>query len=265
VVEAGEIKLLGMNRIVMAVSRTGLFVKGDYLIVESDRGQGMARALMDSRRTVASPGEGFDVVRRLSSKDAEAIMKRDEQRIEEARKAFKTMVKAAGLEMKLSNIEITRDEQKIVFYFTAPGRMDFRQLVRDLAHTLHSRIELRQIGVRDEAKAVGGLGPCGLPLCCASYMRDFMAVSMKLAKDQGLNLNPQKYSGMCGRLMCCLAYEAGVYKDLAKHAPRQGSRVKTPAGQAQVVDVALLRGRVKVRLENGEFKDFSFDEVSSRS
>ncbi len=265
VVETGKVRMLGTNIIMTAVSRQGVFMKSDVLVVESDRGHVLARALEDSYRTTAIGTKTCNVVRRLTPKDAETTLHRDAQRKQDAAQQFKAMVRKAGLNMKLSNIEITRDEQKIVFYFTAPGRVDFRQLVRDLAHELHSRIELRQIGVRDEARAIGGLGPCGHPLCCASYMSDFTAVSMRFAKEQGLTLNPQKYSGMCGRLMCCLAYEANVYKDLYKQAPRQGRTVTTPKGKGQVLEVLLLQGRARVRLENGDIEEFPFSDIQSKS
>lgn len=263
VIESGEVKMLGTNAIMTAFSRKDLFLKGDILVVESDRGHVLARALENSKRTMSGGGDTCEVVRRLSPKEAATTLSRDAQHRDEAENQFRQMVHTAGLTMKLSNIEITRDEQKIVFYFTAPGRVDFRQLVRDLAHALHSRIELRQIGVRDETKAIGGLGLCGQPLCCANYMKKFAAVSMRLAKDQDLALNPQKYSGMCGRLMCCLAYEACAYKDLARNAPRQGRRVMTPKGAGQVVNVALMRGQAKVRLANGDFQDFPFSDITS--
>jgi len=264
VVEVGEVKMLGTNGIVTAASKTDIFLKGDIVIVESDRGHVLARALENSRRTNAGSSQTCDVVRRLSPEEAEATLSRDANRRKEAEKQFKSMVKNVGLNMKLSNIEITRDDQKIVFYFTAPGRVDFRQLVRDLAHVLRSRIELRQIGVRDETKVIGGLGVCGQPLCCALYMKKFAAVSMNLAKDQDLTQSPQKYSGMCGRLMCCLAYEVGAYKDLAGKAPRKGSRVSTPKGDGQIVNVALLRSTVRVKMANGDFENFPFSDVTKK-
>ena len=155
-----------------------------------------------------------------------------------------------GLEMKLVNVSASFDGSKIIFFFTADGRVDFRELVRDLAGVFRARIELRQIGVRDEAKMVGGLGICGRPFCCASFLDDFQPVSIKMAKTQNLSLNPTKISGTCGRLMCCLKYEQDAYEDLIRNSPRMDSFVDTPEGRGTVVEVELLRQRVKVRMED---------------
>ena len=155
-----------------------------------------------------------------------------------------------GLEMKLVRVECSFDGSKILFFFTADGRVDFRELVKDLAGVFRSRIELRQIGVRDEAKMLGGLGICGRPFCCASYMDEFVPVSIKMAKTQSLSLNPTKISGTCGRLMCCLKYEQEAYEDLIKTAPKAESFVDTPDGRGTVIEVNLLRQSVKVRMED---------------
>jgi len=263
ITEIGQVKMLGTNGIMTAYSQKGFFLKGDVLIVKIDRGHVLARALENSKRTIAGGGKYCEVIRRLTPDEAETIFIRDAEIKKDAKRQFQIMVKSTGLKMKLSNIEITRDSHKIVFYFTAPGRVDFRQLVRELAHVLHSRIELRQIGVRDETKVIGGLGLCGQPLCCTTYMKKFAIVSMKLAKDQDLTQNPQKYSGMCGRLMCCLAYESFAYKDLSRNAPKQGKRVMTPSGEGHVVHVALLRGLAKVKLSNGDVQEFLFKDIKS--
>ena len=156
---------------------------------------------------------------------------------------------AHGLDMKLVDVAYTFDGGKILFYFTADGRVDFRDLVKDLAGVFRTRIELRQIGVRDEAKMIGGLGICGRPFCCASFLDDFQPVSIKMAKTQNLSLNPTKISGTCGRLMCCLKYEQDAYEDLIRRAPKAESFVDTPEGRGTVTDVDLLRQRVKVRME----------------
>ncbi len=153
------------------------------------------------------------------------------------------------LDMKLIEVEYAFDGSKILFYFTADGRIDFRDLVKDLAYVFKTRIELRQIGVRDEAKMIGGLGICGRPLCCSSFLGEFMPVSIKMAKEQSLSLNPTKISGTCGRLMCCLKYEEEAYKDLLRRTPKNGASVKTPDGKGLVTDTQLLRGIVKVKLE----------------
>ena len=150
--------------------------------------------------------------------------------------------------MKLINVEYTFDCNKILFYFTADGRVDFRELVKDLAYMFRTRIELRQIGVRDEAKSIGGLGICGRPFCCHSFLGEFQPVSIKMAKEQGMLLNPTKISGTCGRLMCCLKYEQDVYNDLLKITPKIGAIVNTPDGKGNVIDVNLITGTLTVSL-----------------
>ena len=152
--------------------------------------------------------------------------------------------------MNLVEVEYTFDNNKILFYFTADGRVDFRNLVKDLASVFRTRIELRQIGVRDEAKMLGGLGVCGRPFCCHSFLGDFQPVSIKMAKEQGLSLSPVKISGTCGRLMCCLKYEQNAYTDLLKHTPKVGAIVKTPNGKGLVVENNLIAGTLKVKLDS---------------
>lgn len=154
------------------------------------------------------------------------------------------------LEMNLTEVEYTFDGSKIIFYFTADGRVDFRELVKDLASAFHSRIELRQIGVRDESKMIGGLGICGRPFCCSTFLNDFHSVSIKMAKEQGLSLSPGKISGTCGRLMCCLKYEQNSYDYLQKITPRKGAIVDCRDGRGTVVDVSLLTGKLKIKLNS---------------
>ena len=154
-----------------------------------------------------------------------------------------------GLDMKLVRVESNFDGSKIIFFFTSDGRVDFRELVRDLAGVFRARIELRQIGVRDEAKMLGGLGICGRPFCCSQFLDDFVPVSIKMAKTQNLSLNPTKISGTCGRLMCCLKYEQAAYSDLLRTTPKNGAVVNTPEGRGVVVDVNLLTGMLKVRMD----------------
>ena len=172
-----------------------------------------------------------------------------------------------GLEMKLVNVSASFDGSKIIFFFTADGRVDFRELVRDLAGVFRARIELRQIGVRDEAKMVGGLGICGRPFCCSQFLDGFLPVSIKMAKTQNLSLNPTKISGTCGRLMCCLKYEQNAYEDLIRSTPRVGTPVSTPEGNGVVCEISnLITGALKVKIESGEgfvFKNFSKHEVTS--
>ena len=169
---------------------------------------------------------------------------------EEAGVIFEEKVKSNGLEMILSGTEYTLDRNKLIFYFTADGRIDFRELVRDLASVFKTRIELRQIGVRDEAKSLGGLGCCGRPLCCSTWLGDFQSVSIKMAKDQNLSLNPTKISGICGRLFCCLNYEHQTYEDMLAILPNIGSIVKTSDGKGKVLDVYVLTEELKVQVDS---------------
>ena len=162
----------------------------------------------------------------------------------------KRKIEERGLEMNLVTAECTFDMNKMLFYFTADGRVDFRELVKDLAGIFRTRIELRQIGVRDEAKMIGGLGTCGRELCCCSYLEDFHPVSINMAKDQNLSLNPAKISGVCGRLMCCLKYEHEAYAELQKVTPKLGSVVDTPEGRGKVISAQMLRGTCKVQLDD---------------
>lgn len=169
-----------------------------------------------------------------------------------------------GLTMKLIDVEYTFDNNKVIFYFTADGRVDFRELVKDLAAIFKTRIELRQIGVRDEAKMLGGLGPCGRTLCCSTFLGDFASVSIKMAKEQNLSLNPTKISGICGRLMCCLNYEQSTYEDIRKRMPKVGSIVKTSEGTGEVFSNNIVKESVKVKLRKGEeeiLEEFKIENI----
>ncbi|MFC1855776.1 stage 0 sporulation family protein, partial [Thermodesulfobacteriota bacterium] len=167
-----------------------------------------------------------------------------------------------GLDMKLVDVEFLIDESKAIFYFTADGRVDFRELVKDLAHNFHIRIEMRQIGVRDEAKMIGGLGNCGKEFCCSSFLCSFEPVSVKMAKEQNLALNPMKISGACGRLMCCLSYEHSTYLELKKEFPPNGRRVKTEFGEGKIVRREVLSRKVLVVLDSGDAKSVSLDDIT---
>ncbi|MDR1061683.1 MAG: stage 0 sporulation family protein [Clostridiales bacterium] len=238
---------------------------GDFVIVETARGVEIGEVAMDRRdmpeSKISSP---LKKVLRPASEDDLA---RSRQNREKEKTAFDVCSKKIAhhkLDMKLISVEYTFDSNKIMFYFTSDGRVDFRDLVKDLASIFKTRIELRQIGVRDEAKMLGGLGICGRCLCCKSFLGDFHPVSIKMAKEQGLSLNPTKISGNCGRLMCCLKYEQEAYEYLLARTPNVGAIVATQEGQGVVTGVGLLKGRVKVRLDNGndsDLKDFGVDEV----
>jgi cell fate regulator YaaT (PSP1 superfamily) len=202
------------------------------------------------------------VLRLATSED---ILKQQSNQIAavEALQICSEKVKGHQLEMKLVDAEYTFDRNKLIFYFTADGRVDFRELVRDLAAVFRTRIELRQIGVRDEAKMLGGIGPCGRVLCCSSFLGDFEPVSIKMAKDQNLSLNPTKISGLCGRLMCCLKYENDNYEQTKDTLPDIGDAVFTPEGIGQVMLLDLIERKVKVQLEStGTMVEHSLDEVT---
>ena len=174
-------------------------------------------------------------------------MRQNRADVQQAYTICEQRIAAHGLKMKLVDAEYTLDRSKLVFYFTADNRVDFRELVKDLASQFHTRIELRQIGVRDESKMLGGLGLCGQPFCCSRFLKNFQPVSIKMAKEQGLSLNPSKISGSCGRLMCCLAYEQKSYEYLNSITPQVGSIVRTPDGEGTVIEVNVVAGTLKVR------------------
>ena len=202
---------------------------------------------------------------RIATDNDKRVQEINHKREREALSICREKVAEHGLDMKLVDVECSFEGNKITFYFTSDGRVDFRELVKDLAGVFRSRIELRQIGVRDEAKMLGGLGMCGRPFCCSQFLTDFQPVSTKMAKTQSLSLNPTKISGVCGRLMCCLRYEEEAYESLVKAVPKNGAFVETPAGFGTVTQVNLLRGNVKVKLDGeGEavIKSYSGDEIA---
>lgn len=222
---------------------------GDNVIVETARGMEFGTVTMDitevDESSIVAPLK--KIVRIANEKDHKQHIENVKKK-ERAIKLCQEKVDKHGLVMKLIDVEYTFDNSKIVFYFTADGRVDFRELVKDLAGVFKMRIELRQIGVRDEAKMLGGIGSCGRALCCHSWLADFEPVSIKMAKVQNLSLNPTKISGICGRLMCCLKYENDIYMEFRKGMPEVGEKIKTPDGIGKVVDTNLLERTVKVRL-----------------
>lgn len=260
-VEAGAARMLVTGRIVRVASDEQRFHGGDILLIQTERGNLHARAMSDSVRQSLPPNAFEQVVRRLSPGEASAVLSRNSARAEEARRIFIQEVSRHHVDMHLSGVEVVAGESRIIFYFTSPGRVDFRGLVRDLASALHSRIELRQIGVRDECRCTGGLGPCGQPLCCAAFLTEFSTVTIRMAKTQGLVLNPQKVSGVCGRLMCCLAYEHEVYAELKKNFPKVGSMVKTPQGEGKVREQLIMRNAVRVSLGPGQMAEFPLADI----
>ncbi len=236
--------------------------KGEKIIVETSQGEEIAEVVVPNRMIDEEKlGTPLKKVLRLASqrdlKHAEECKKKEKEAFEVCNKK----IKEHKLDMTLTDVEYKFDNSKILFYFTADGRVDFRELVKDLASIYKTRIELRQIGVRDEVKRIGGNGVCGRELCCCSFLRDFETVSIKMAKEQNISLNPSKISGNCGRLMCCLKYEQEVYEEKLKHLPNVGAIVKTPDGKGEVDSVEILKEVVRVKFKDGDITNFKKYDV----
>ena len=239
--------------------------QGDHVIIDTARGEeyGICASGIHRIRQKDVVAPLRKVLRRASAQD-ERVVAENRAREAKAQSVCIQKIQAHGLDMQLVSAECAFDGSKILFYFTADERVDFRELVKDLASVFHTRIELRQIGVRDKAKMVGGLGICGRPFCCASFLDDFQPVSIKMAKSQNLSLNPTKISGTCGRLMCCLKYEQDTYEALIRTSPKIESFVDTPEGRGTVLEADILRQRVKVRMESSPdtISTFANEEVA---
>ena len=240
---------------------------GDHVIVETARGIAYGHVVLGNRdvedNKVVQP---LKAVIRMANKEDIAREEANRKKEKDAFKICQEKIRKHELQMKLIDAEYTFDNNKLLFYFTADGRIDFRELVKDLAAVFKTRIELRQIGVRDETKILGGVGICGRPLCCHSYLSEFIPVSIKMAKEQNLSLNPTKISGVCGRLMCCLKYEEETYEDLNSHLPSVGDYVTTDDGlKGEVHSVSVLRQQVKVVVTVGrdekEIRDYRVDQL----
>ena len=239
--------------------------KDTYVVVETARGIEFGECVIGikeiSEKDIVAPLKS--VLRIATEEDINKHFKNKDKE----KDAFDICLKKIQeheLTMKLIDVEYTFDNNKVIFYFTADGRVDFRELVKDLATIFKTRIELRQIGVRDEAKMLGGLGPCGRPMCCSTFLGDFASVSIKMAKEQNLSLNPTKISGICGRLMCCLNYEQSTYEDMRKRMPKVGSIVKTSEGTGEVFSNNTVKESVKVKLRKGEeeiLEEFKIENV----
>ena len=229
---------------------------GDNVIVETARGMEYGTVTNDIQEVneseIVAP---LKKIIRIATPEDDKKHKENVKKKERALQLCQEKIDKHGLVMKLIDVEYTFDNNKIIFYFTADGRVDFRELVKDLASVFKMRIELRQIGVRDEAKMMGGIGGCGRSLCCNSWLADFEPVSIKMAKVQNLSLNPTKISGICGRLMCCLKYENDIYMEMRKGMPEVGERIKTPDGLAKVIDTNILEDIIRVRLYVDEKQD----------
>ena len=243
---------------------------GDHVIVETARGVEYGYVVLGTHevddKKVIQP---LKSVIRMATPADEETERRNKEKEKEAFKVCVEKIKKHNLSMKLIDTEYTFDNNKVLFYFTADGRIDFRELVKDLASVFKTRIELRQIGVRDETKIVGGIGICGRPLCCASYLSEFIPVSIKMAKEQNLSLNPTKISGVCGRLMCCLKYEEDTYEELNGRLPNIGDYVTTDDGlKGEVHSVSILRQLVKVIVtvnnDEKEIREYKVDQLKFR-
>jgi len=237
--------------------------KDQYVIVGTSRGVEFGKVVI-ANKTVDEEDVVLPlkkVIRVATTKDKHTVIKNKES----AEKAFQICYEKIGehqLDMNLVDVEYTFDRNKVIFYFTADGRIDFRELVKDLAGVFKTRIELRQIGVRDEAKLLGGIGPCGRMLCCSTFLGDFEPVSIKMAKEQNLSLNPAKISGLCGRLMCCLKYENDDYEEAKKQLPDLGERINTPIGKGKVVGLNILERIIQIDIVDKErVVEYTLDEL----
>jgi cell fate regulator YaaT (PSP1 superfamily) len=230
--------------------------RGDKVIVDSERGPALGVVAVGSRR--ASSLEPLKRIVRAANSGDERQRERNLQKEREALVFCKQRIRERKMQMKLARVEypLSPSGGRVLFYFASEDRIDFRDLVKDLAQKLHARIEMRQIGARDEAKAVGGIGSCGRELCCSTWLPAFVPISIKMAKDQGLVLNPAKLAGQCGRLKCCLVYEHSTYREMSKTLPKMGKRVSTPAGDGKVVELDVLGQKVRVWFEEGGSQTF---------
>ena len=236
---------------------------GDRVIVETERGKSIGQVVAGPLEIDdAALPEGIKQVQRLAEPSDLATQAANTAKEKEAHKFCLNRIKERVMDMKLVKVEYLFDGSKAIFYFTADGRVDFRELVKDLAHAFHTRIEMRQIGVRDESKMVGGIGICGRELCCSSYLREFEPVSVKMAKEQSLALNPSKISGQCGRLLCCLSYEFETYVGLRKCLPKCGKRVQCGCVDGEVVKVNVLAGTVTIKNSDDTLVQLKGDDIS---
>ena len=239
--------------------------RGEHVIVETSMGMEYGEVVIANRQLpqekIVTP---LKKIIRVANKDDAKKNEENKKQEKEAFKVCEKKIKEHGLEMKLLDVEFKFDKSKILFFFTADGRIDFRDLVRDLAAIYKTRIELRQVGVRDEVKRLGGNGVCGRELCCCSFLGNFETVSIKMAKEQNVSLNPSKISGNCGRLMCCLQYEQNVYEEKLKKLPKIGAIVKTDDGQGEVCGLETLKEIVKVKFKDGDetfFKKYNANDI----
>ena len=260
-----EVAFKGMRKGFFASTDPSLRV-GDWVLVEVERGRdlGKVRSLGGAARAKCGSQPTEPVLRRAEPEEVQQMyaLRADEDRI---RRTTREMVQQHGLHMKVSDAEWQWDRNKLTVYFTAERRVDFRQLVRDLARAFRTRIELKQIGVRDEAAQLGGVGRCGRELCCATWLREIKPISLQLAKDQSLSLNPQQISGTCGRLMCCLTYEHDAYLAARKRFPREGKTIRTTMGAERVVSIDIWRNLVTLQDENRQRRVIDLDTLKAET
>lgn len=235
--------------------------QGDHVVVETERGVGVGQIVKPPVEKEDGTTASLAFVKRKATADDMATVERISQKEQEAYRFCVNRIIERNMPMKLVKVEYQFDSSKAVFFFTADGRVDFRDLVKDLAHSFHTRIEMRQIGVRDEAKMTGGIGICGRELCCSSFLREFQPVSVKMAKEQNLALNPNKISGQCGRLLCCLDYEYETYCCLRKNFPKSGKRVRTVNAVGVVDKVNILTGNITLKLDDNKIIVIKRDEI----
>jgi cell fate regulator YaaT (PSP1 superfamily) len=239
---------------------------GDQVIVKTEQGLGLGQVVRGPvKLEQVEEGKEYKKVFRLANEADLDQFRKVQEREKEAFQFCLERIKERKLPMKLVRVECFFDGSKVIFYFTADGRIDFRELVKDLVHRFHTRIEMRQIGVRNEAKLLGGLGPCGRELCCASFLPDFAAVSVKMAKEQNLPLNPTKISGICGRLMCCLTYEYETYQELKKDFPKIGKTIASPLGPVKVLRQNIMEGTILVETEDREEKTLKVADLVNKA
>ncbi|MCU0578950.1 MAG: stage 0 sporulation family protein [Desulfobacterota bacterium] len=239
---------------------------GDQVIVKTEQGLGLGQVVRAPIKVEQiEEGKEYKKIFRMANEADLDQFRKVQDREKEAFHFCLERIKERKLPMKLVRVECFFDGSKVIFYFTADGRIDFRELVKDLVHRFHTRIEMRQIGVRNEAKLLGGLGPCGRELCCSSFLPDFAAVSVKMAKEQNLPLNPTKISGICGRLMCCLTYEYETYQELKKDFPKIGKTIPSPLGPVKVLRQNIMDGTIVVETEEREEKILKVAELCKKA
>lgn len=256
------VKLHAAGQLLLFDCQDMYFDQGNQVVVETGRGLVLGEVVVPARRRLIDEEKLPRVIRKATGNDIRQL-ERNRDKEDAAYRLCKDRIERLELSMKLIKVEYLHGGNKAVFYFSADGRIDFRELVRDLARRLHTRIEMRQIGVRDASRIVGGVGTCGCQLCCNLYLRDFQPVSIRMAKDQNLVLNPQKVSGICGRLLCCLTYEDEVYREAAKSMPKVGRLVTTPDGEGRIRDRDVIRQIVRIQLnDEATLKEYPIDKVN---